>query len=115
MGSCDFSLSSYSYDDTVDDFAMEHFDKKATRDRETIIPFILRASQAAGEKLRLFGTPWSPPFWMKTNNNMNGTSSPCIKVDSGDRYHKAWALYFLNVSTATIDSTPRLCLLFSHH
>ena len=95
MGSCDFTTSSYSYDDVVDDFDLTHFDTNATRDRTTLIPLILKATEAAGAPLRLFATPWSPPAWMKTNNNMNGTSSPCLRQDDQQRYQKAWALYFL--------------------
>ena len=95
MGSCDFTTSSYSFAEAADDFALAHFDSNATRDRTTLIPLIRRAMEVAGAPLRLFGTPWSPPYWMKTNNNMNGTSNPCIKADAQQRYHRAWALYFL--------------------
>ena len=95
MGSCDFTTNSYSFAEQPDDFTLAHFDTNATRDRTTLIPLIHRATQAAGAPLRLFGTPWSPPWWMKTNGNMNGTSDPCLKQDAQQRYHKAWALYFL--------------------
>ena len=62
---------------------------------------------------------------MKTNNDMNGTSAPCIKQDPQQRYHKAWALYFLKwIQVETLSTpcsvdicdlcltlTPPLCLL----
>ena len=40
-------------------------------------------------KLRLFGSPWSAPGWMKTNGKMNGKGS--LNGTAGDVVHKAWA------------------------
>lgn len=42
--------------------------------------------------LKFFFSPWSPPAWMKTNNQMTGSSFPCLK--SATSYRKSWALYF---------------------
>jgi len=44
---------------------------------------------AAGGKLTLFVTPWSPPAWMKDNNNVlkGGKLLP--------KYRQAWANYFI--------------------
>jgi len=42
--------------------------------------------------LRLFATPWSPPGWMKTNGQMDGSARPCLKTDP--RYRVAWANYY---------------------
>ncbi|GIY10002.1 lysosomal acid glucosylceramidase [Caerostris extrusa] len=36
------------------------------------IPIIKAAMAESVKSLLLFGTPWSPPAWMKTNNAMNG-------------------------------------------
>ena len=44
-------------------------------------------------KLKFFGSPWSAPAWMKTNGKMQGKGS--LKGKAGDKYHKAWALYFV--------------------
>ncbi len=65
--SCDFSSDSYSYikDNDVDlkTFSISH-------DMKYRVPFIKEVMKAAGGKLTLFASPWSPPAWMKTNNNM---------------------------------------------
>jgi len=72
MGSSDFSLSDYSYDDMASgqsDPEMKHF--TIDRDRQYIIP-VLREALAVNPKLNIIGSPWSPPGWMKTSGSMIG-------------------------------------------
>ena len=53
------------------------------------IPFTKAAIAMSGGKLKLFASPWSPPAWMKTNNDMlNGG-----KLRPEDR--QAWADYYI--------------------
>lgn len=65
--SCDFSSGSYTYvkdnDETLSSFNLEH-------DMQYRIPFIKQSIAAAGGKLTLYVSPWSPPSWMKDNNSM---------------------------------------------
>lgn len=65
--SCDFSSGSYSYvgdnDSLLKTFSVAH-------DEQYRIPLIKQAITAAGGKLRLFVSPWSPPSWMKDNNRV---------------------------------------------
>jgi glucosylceramidase len=83
--SCDFSSASYTYvdegDKTLKSFSVEH-------DRKFRIPFIKRALATAGGKLTLFASPWSPPAFMKTNNDMlhGGKLKP--------EFRQAWANYY---------------------
>ena len=44
----------------------------------------MRATQAAdGDDVLLFGSPWSPPPWMKTGDHaMIGSEMPCLKVSN---------------------------------
>jgi len=83
--SCDFSSGSYTYvsegDKALTSFSVAH-------DRQFRIPFIKRALAAAGGKLTLFGSPWSPPAFMKDNNDMlhGGKLKP--------EFYQAWATYF---------------------
>lgn len=64
--SCDFSSGSYSYVDENDKdlktFSIKH-------DEEYRIPLIKKAMATAG-KLTLYVSPWSPPAWMKDNNDV---------------------------------------------
>ncbi len=83
--SCDFSSGSYTYVDSNDvelkSFTLDH-------DRKFKIPFIKECMAAAGGKLTLYASPWSPPAWMKSNNNMlrGGKLKP--------EYYDSWAMYF---------------------
>jgi len=83
--SCDFSSESYTYieegDKELKTFNIDH-------DRKYKIPMIKKAIAAAGGKLMLYASPWSPPAFMKDNNNVlqGGKLLP--------EYYDAWALYY---------------------
>jgi glucosylceramidase len=85
INSCDFSSDSYIYvkegDKELGSFNIDH-------DRKFKIPLIKKAADAAGGKLTLFASPWSPPAFMKDNNDMlhGGKLKP--------EYFESWALYF---------------------
>jgi glucosylceramidase len=64
IGASDFAMGYYSLDDTPGDYAMAHF--SIDRDRQRLIPYI-KAAMAIQPKLRVWGSAWSPPAWMKTN------------------------------------------------
>ncbi len=85
INSCDFSSDSYTYvnegDKDLKSFNIDH-------DMRFRIPFIKRAIAAAGGKLTLFASPWSPPAFMKTNKDMLHGG----KLDSA--YYQPWAEYF---------------------
>lgn len=83
--SCDFSSKSFTY--------IEEGDKKLAtfsiqKDREFRIPFIKKAIQAAGGKLTFYVSPWSPPAFMKTNNNM------LLGGKLRKEYRQTWANYY---------------------
>lgn len=84
--SCDFSSDTYTYvadnDSTLKSFSIDH-------DRKFRIPFIKHAIAVAGGKLTLFSSPWSPPAWMKTNNDMLHGGK--LKTD----FYQAWANYYV--------------------
>jgi len=92
INSCDFSSKIYSFDDTNTDFNLTKFDDSLQEDTFTIIP-LLKAALAHQDSTvksgRLFGSPWSPPAWMKDNNNM--LSGGALKPDGETR--RAWASY----------------------
>ena len=86
MNSCDFSSGSYTYVEEADK-ELKTFDIK--HDRQYKLPLIRQATHAAGGKLRLFVSPWSPPAWMKTNNSMlkGGKLKP--------EFMQPWANYYV--------------------
>jgi len=84
--SCDFSSGSYSYiaegDAALKTFSVKH-------DEQYKIPFIKQVTAAAGGKINLFVTPWSPPAFMKSNNDVlhGGKLLP--------QYRQAWANFYV--------------------
>ena len=85
INSCDFSSGSYTYV-AEGDKELKTFD--IAPDKKYKIPFIKEAMQAAGGKLTLFASPWSPPSWMKDNNDMLHGGK--LKAEFND----SWALYY---------------------
>lgn len=84
--SSDFGLGSHTYieegDAELKTFSIE-------KDKEKRLPFIKRAIDLIGEDLVFYASPWSPPAFMKTNNNMlqGGKLLP--------EYRQAWANYYV--------------------
>lgn len=64
IGSCDFSLSPYSYlyEDDINTFSIE-------QDKKYVIPFIQECMKANPD-LILLASPWSPPAFMKSNKKL---------------------------------------------
>jgi glucosylceramidase len=85
--SCDYSDEMYTYDDVEGDKELTHF--SIEHDQQYRIPMIKRAMEVSGGNLRFFASPWSPPPWMKTNNEMKhgGKLKP--------EYNQTWADYFV--------------------
>jgi glucosylceramidase len=85
INSCDFSSDMYTYiqegDKELKTFNIAH-------DMKYKIPFIKEATQAAGGKLNLFASPWSPPAFMKDNNDMLHGGK--LKTE----FYDSWALYY---------------------
>jgi glucosylceramidase len=88
MGASDFSAGLYSFDDQNGDFALTNF--SVQHDVPTIIKY-MKDALARNPDLKIFGSPWSAPAWMKTNNNMNNGGN--LKGDANTQ--NAWALYFV--------------------
>ncbi len=85
INSCDFSSSSYAYDEVAGDTSLKHF--TIEHDLRYKIPFIKAAFKKSENEIKLFASPWSPPAWMKTNNNM---------LEGGklkNQYDQTWANY----------------------
>jgi glucosylceramidase len=88
IGASDLSDSVFSYNDIPEgetDVTMAKF----TLDVEKVhlIP-ILKEILAINPKLKILGSPWSPPKWMKSNNDTRGGS---LKPE----FYDAYALYFV--------------------
>ena len=86
MNSCDFSLENWACvpekDETLKSFSMERTDKYIT-------PLMKKAKEICTDGLKVMITPWSPPAWMKDNNDMNNGGH--LKRE----YWQLWADYFV--------------------
>lgn len=72
MGGTDLARSHYTYDDTPrgkKDPALAHF--SIARDEEVILP-ALREALDVQPVIKIIGTPWSAPAWMKTPESFFG-------------------------------------------
>lgn len=90
MGASDYATKAYSYDEGGPDPQLEKF--SIDHDREYILP-LLKAARAVNPDLFLFGSPWSPPAWMKVNNSMLGGLME-------KKHFPAYASYFVKFLTA---------------
>jgi len=88
INSCDFSSDSYTY---VADKDVDLKTFNISHDFKYRIPFIKLAIAEAGGHLTLYVSPWSPPAWMKDNNDMlhGGKLLPI--------YNQAWANYYVKM------------------
>lgn len=84
--SCDFSSGSYTYIDEGD-AELKSFDIK--HDKQFKIPLIKKAIKKADGKVTFYASPWSPPAFMKSTNNMlqGGKLLP--------EFYQPWANYFV--------------------
>ncbi|WP_204041614.1 RICIN domain-containing protein, partial [Acrocarpospora phusangensis] len=107
MGTSDFAVNGadYTYDDTCCDlggFSIDH-------DRGYIIP-VLRQAKGINPELKIMGTPWSPPAWMKTNNSLFGGSlradRHAVWADYMVRYTQAYAAEGLPIYALTLQNEP---------
>jgi glucosylceramidase len=91
IGANDYSVTMYSEDDTANDTSLASF--SITEDEKYIIPYI-KAAMAVNPNIHFWGSPWSPPGWMKTGGD--GTLSlnhGTMKNDSAT--FTAYANYFV--------------------
>lgn len=107
MGASDFTANSadYTYDDTccdLGDFSIDH-------DRAYLIP-VLKQAQSRNPDLKIMGTPWTPPAWMKTNNSLYGgrlsTERYADYADYFVKYTQAYAAEGLPIYAVTLQNEP---------
>ena len=110
IGASDLDERVFSYDD----LPVGETDPKLTKfsltpDREHLIP-VLKQILAINPNLKILGSPWSPPAWMKTNGNSKGGS---LKLDYYDTYARYFVKYIqgmakegIRIDAITIQNEP---------
>ena len=110
IGSSDLNDHVFSYDDLVageTDPTLAKF--SLAPDRAELIP-VLKKILTINSQILILGSPWSPPAWMKTNNDAKGGK---LKTE----YYPAYANYFvkyiqgmkaerINIDAITIQNEP---------
>jgi glucosylceramidase len=98
IGCSDFSESGYSLDDNAADYTMSKI--SINRDSLVTLDFCKKAL-AINPALKVWGSPWSAPNWMKNNDNWFGgsalTEECALKQDA--QTLTAYALYFSKAVT----------------
>ncbi len=111
IGASDLDATPFSYNDLADstetDVEMKLF--SIEKDREHLVP-VLKEIISINPNIKIMGSPWSPPSWMKTNQHTKGGS---LKPE----YYSAYAKYFvkyieamasegINIDAITIQNEP---------
>ena len=111
MGASDFRLQEYSYDDlpagVAADYNLDYF--SIAYDEKYIIP-TLQEILSINPNVRIMGSPWSPPVWMKTSGQIGSGS---LKADVYDTYAnyfvkfiQAYAANGISIDAVTLQNEP---------
>ncbi len=88
IGASDLSASVYTYDDVPEgqtDESLQHFSLRT--DQSMVIP-VLKAIRAINPAIKILGSPWTAPAWMKSNHSsVGGSLLP--------QYYGVYAQYFV--------------------
>ncbi len=107
IGASDLSASTFSYNDipvNQTDFDLAHF--SIDREKTDLIPVLKRIVQLY-PAIKILGSPWSAPEWMKTNKEFKGGS---LRPDCYAVYAKYFVKYIqaMKAEGITIDAiTPQ--------
>jgi len=99
IGASDLDAQVFSYDDLPagqTDPTLARF--SLAPDREHLIP-VLKEILAINPSIKLLGSPWSPPPWMKTNENSKGGS---LKPEFYDAYAQYFVKYIEGMKAAGV-------------
>ncbi len=107
IASSDYSAELYSYDDVPFDTELKHF--SIEHDERYIIPMIKEILKVRPD-LYIFASPWSPPGWMKTGENIGGGYMRNEFIDCYAEYIikfiKAYAENGIKISAITPQNEP---------
>jgi glucosylceramidase len=89
IGASDLSANVFSYDDagspSSPDTALQYFD--LSTDKLDLVP-LLKQILSLAPNIKILGSPWSAPLWMKDNNNSVGGTLQ-------SQYYEVYAQYFV--------------------
>ncbi|XP_001657204.2 glucosylceramidase [Aedes aegypti] len=90
IGGCDFDLKPWAYNESpMDDAKLSNFTELDQRDVEKIEQIKELMEVTGNRDIKFMGAAWSPPRWMKSNNDWSGSSR--LKPE----YYQTWADYHI--------------------
>lgn len=110
IGASDFSLSDYTYNDMPAGQTDEDLSEfSLSRDTEDVVP-VFKKIITINPDIKIMGSPWSPPAWMKTNGSLKGGK---LKPEHYDeyaqylvKYIKAYAAEGITIDAITPQNEP---------
>lgn len=111
MGASDFRLQNYSYDDlpggVTADYLLAYF--SIAYDEAYIIP-TLQEILAVNPNVKIMGTPWSPPVWMKNGGQIGGGTLKSNVYNTYANYFvkyiQAYAAHGIAIDAVTLQNEP---------
>ena len=112
IGASDLSATTFTYDDTPGDLSLQHFNMDM--EKKDLIP-VLQKIVALNPAIKILGSPWSAPAWMKTNNDLygGGNNPGILKHDCYDAYSRYFVKYIqtmeavgIPIEAVTIQNEP---------
>lgn len=110
IGSSDLNARTFSYDDLPaggTDPNLDHF--TLSDDLADVVP-VLKEILALSPSIRILGSPWSAPVWMKTNGDIRGgkLQESCYGVYAAYfvRYIQAMAAQGITIDAVTVQNEP---------
>jgi glucosylceramidase len=110
MGASDIARNIYSYDDNSADSTSPSLPNfSVAHDQADILPLLIQA-KTLNPQIKMLGTPWSPPAWMKTTGAMSGgsllTSQYTAFANYLVKYVQAYQAAGVPVDYLTIQNEP---------
>lgn len=110
IGASDFSLGNFSYNDLPEGSTDANLDNFSIAPDETDVIPVLQFILAYSPNIKLMGSPWSAPAWMKTSGSMNGGSlKPEWYNTYGNyfvKYINAYAAHGITIHAVTPQNEP---------
>jgi len=110
IGSSDLNDHTFSYNDIpagTTDVNLSKF--TLAEDEKDVIP-VMKEILAVNPKIKILGSPWSAPLWMKTNNNIQGGMLKPeyypVYAQYFVKYVKAMQQHGINIDAITIQNEP---------
>ncbi|SFB82681.1 glucosylceramidase [Flexibacter flexilis DSM 6793] len=100
IGASDFSLKDFSYNDLQEGQTDPNQQQFSMAEEQTDLLPMLKKVKAVSSEVKMMGSPWSPPAWMKTNNSF-------IQGEVKTEHYQAFANYLAKyVKTMEAEGLP---------